>query len=327
MPRRPRASTPGVVYHLISRLVDRRWFIATELERTCYLDLLGRALATTDWRCLAYAVMSNHVHLAVMAGEQPLAGWVRRVHSPFADWMNRAHDRIGSVFVRGPKDFAIAPASVGRLIAYLHNNPVRANLVAAADDSSWTSHRAYRRPSTAPSWLHVATGLALSGFSVPKDFDEWVTDSRQHSAEDTKPFSRHDNEAGLAGIVLPRAPRARRTLGCPDPRDLVAATAGELGLSVPQLCSSRRGRSERIAREVVVRCGERYGLTGTEIAAALRLTQQGVSAIWLREPVARPDVLDLCTRVVRRLGTAPSPQVVEVVTDPVPQVVQLVTDP
>src|SRR5882762_8704116 len=109
MPRRPRQNSPGRVYHLISRFVDRDWFIATESERRVYLELLGRALQTSDWRCLAFAIMSNHIHLAMVAGLQALDRWIRRVHSPFAEWLNQRYDRIGSVFVRGPNDHVVAP--------------------------------------------------------------------------------------------------------------------------------------------------------------------------------------------------------------------------
>src|SRR4051794_22965207 len=99
MPRIPRRTIPDVTYHVISRFVDRAWFIASELERRTYLSFLGAALELSTWRCLAYAVMSNHIHLALVASDEPLANWIRKPHSAFADWMNRTHDRIGSVFV------------------------------------------------------------------------------------------------------------------------------------------------------------------------------------------------------------------------------------
>src|SRR5262245_8463848 len=123
MPRTPRCIIPGTTYHLISRFVDREWFIRSDEERALYLKLLGRGLADADWRLLAFAVMSNHVHLCAVAGEQPLDSWIRAVHSPFADAMNRAYNRIGVMFVRGPKDIAVDPENVGKVIAYIHNNP------------------------------------------------------------------------------------------------------------------------------------------------------------------------------------------------------------
>src|SRR5678816_2085560 len=128
MPRRPRYFVPGDVYHLISRFIDRDWLITRDSEREHYLTLLGRALSESDWKCISYAVMSNHVHLATIAGNGNLDSWIRRVHGPFATAMNIAHDRIGSMFVRGPRDIATPPDRVANLIAYSHNNPVRATI-------------------------------------------------------------------------------------------------------------------------------------------------------------------------------------------------------
>ena len=132
MPRQPRRIEPGVSYHLISRFVDREWFIESSCEREHYLQLLGRSLENSDWRLMSYAIMSNHIHLESLAGEQPLAEWIRRVHAPFADAMNRARKRIGCMFVRGPKAYPVQPDAFGHLLAYIHNNPVRAGLCTVA---------------------------------------------------------------------------------------------------------------------------------------------------------------------------------------------------
>ena len=48
--RGARFNVPGAVYHVISRFVDRDWFIESEDERSLYLSLLGRALLESDWR-------------------------------------------------------------------------------------------------------------------------------------------------------------------------------------------------------------------------------------------------------------------------------------
>jgi hypothetical protein len=39
------------------------------------------------------------------------------------------------------------------LIRYVHNNPVRAGVVARASESGWSSHRAYLGLASCPSWL------------------------------------------------------------------------------------------------------------------------------------------------------------------------------
>lgn len=286
-----RESTAG--YHLISRFVDREWFIKRESERRCYLKLLGRSLRESDWRCLAYAVMSNHIHLAVVAGEQRLDSWVRRVHSPFADWMNRAHDRIGVMFVRGPKAFPVPPQSVGKVIAYIHNNPVRAGVVAAAHESRWSSHRAYVGLDPAPAWLHVAEGLTRSGFEDRSEFDRWLADPGRYLDDqrlvDDEQAARDATASQMAAIV-----------NRPAPLSIVQATADELAVPIEQLRSRRRGESERVGREIAVHCAERVGVTGVDIAAALGMSQQGVSVILRRHPAAQ--VAELCARVLQRLS-------------------------
>lgn len=288
MPRTPRSFRRGHVYHLISRFVDREWYIRTEAQRERYISLLGRALEDTDWRCLGHGVMSNHIHLGVVAGEQPLDSWIRRVHSPFADWMNRTHDRIGNIFVRGPKDIETPPERVGAMIAYIHNNPVRAGIVTAPGDTHWTSHRAYLGLQRAPSWLHVDEGLARAGFDDRMAFDRWVQ-TRPMEREIMTAIEREPEE--LPGEAGRDAPHAER---------IVVATAAEIGIPVRQLRSARRSRRELLGRRVAVYCAAASGVRGTQIAASLGITQQAVSLIGRQHD--DPVVVRVGSRVLERLG-------------------------
>ncbi len=132
-------------------------------------------LAASDWRCFSFAIMSNHIHLGLLAGKDSLASWMRPAHTRFAQWINEQRERIGAVFVRGPNIISVRMEGVARLIAYIHRNPVRAGVVGSPADSDWTSHRAYLGLSYKPSWLDVSLGLELSGFSSGGDLDSWVS--------------------------------------------------------------------------------------------------------------------------------------------------------
>ncbi len=92
----------GVIYHIISRFVAKEWFIESAIERRTYLGLLGTAIAATDWTCFSYAVMSSHIHLGLVAGNDTMASWMRPMHTAFANWLNLRRERIGAVFVKGP---------------------------------------------------------------------------------------------------------------------------------------------------------------------------------------------------------------------------------
>jgi hypothetical protein len=293
MPRQSRSIVPGVVYHLISRFVDREWFIESESERSLYLDLLGGALAKTDWRCLAYGVMSNHFHLAARAGTDSLASWTRRVHSPFADAMNLARGRIGVMFVRGPKAIATTPESVGALIAYIHNNPVRAGIVEVASASTWTSHRQYVGITRPPPWLHVGEGMALSGFRDADAFDRWVTDPTRRDPEDIV------RDCHVAFTSLGARPQRSSRLATIDPNAIVQATAVELQTSVALMRSRRRGATELAARAVAIHCAARLGVTGAEIADAIGVSQQRVSVV---QRTAIGVLQETCDRVMSRVA-------------------------
>lgn len=293
MPRKPRNTEPRTVYHLISRLVDREWFIANDKERSCYMHLLGNALAQSDWCALGYAVMSNHMHHAVVAGTDALDRWVRRVHSPFADWLNREHDRIGAIFVRGPKQLAVNATGVGQLLAYIHNNPVRAGIVPDARLSGWTSHRAYLGLDPAPPWLAVEEGLARGGFADRSVFEAFVRLHPRDPARDR-----------LRDRRLIEDPEARESFHRPaepqiDAAQVVEETAQVLAVEPAVLRSRRRSQLHVFARHVAVVAAERVGLSGVQIARALCLSQQGASFIANRG--ASPEIEAAAERVVSRL--------------------------
>lgn len=187
----------GAIYHLISRFVGNEWFMASEVERRTYLFLLQRAIEKTDWRILAYALMSSHIHLAFVAGKGRLRDWLAPMHTDFALWINERLERIGGVFVRGPTVHEFSPSGVGRLINYIHCNPVRAGVIVDPSQNDWTSHRAYLGMARRPAWLDVERGLELSGFTSPFDLEDWM-----HTV-------RIEKEALNQMRVVPPRPRGR----------------------------------------------------------------------------------------------------------------------
>ncbi len=177
MARPLRSFVPRAIYHVIPRFVGGEWFIRSNEEREVYLKLLGRGLAGSSWSCLAYAIMSSHIHLAMEAGKGKIADWLREPHTQFAEWINQRSDRKGAVFIRGPKAPRIAPDGVARLIGYIHRNPVRAGVVDDPRNTDWTSHRAYTGIAKAPWWLDMERGLDLAGFATPDAMSAWIRET------------------------------------------------------------------------------------------------------------------------------------------------------
>ena len=119
MPRTARITTFGYVHHVISQFVDKQWLISDDTERAHYIDLLGRSIQQTDWICIAFAVMSNHIHLGLVAGRQPLESCLRSLNSP-SRAVAQPPPRSPGAGVRRSRRVAVHPASRRRAPHRVH---------------------------------------------------------------------------------------------------------------------------------------------------------------------------------------------------------------
>jgi putative transposase len=166
MPRYRRLIAQGSVQHVVSRFVNHEFRFDTMHARAEYLRRAALALGRADWSALGFALMSSHVHWAMRAGERPSSAVIKPLHAGFAGWLNVKQGRVGPVFADRHRTLTFEADTAAALLAYIHNNPVRAGVVADPADSEWTSHRAYLGLTPAPGWLDVERGLDLCGFSA-----------------------------------------------------------------------------------------------------------------------------------------------------------------
>ena len=154
MPRAARLHLPGGFFHVICRALNREYLLDGEAERERYIGLLEAATKRTDAKVIAWCVMSNHVHLVIRAGEEPLYRMMKRVNVGYAVWKNRRDGRLGPVFANRYKSVLVDhEAHLLELIRYVHLNPVRAEVVTSPDESLWSSHRILAGLQKAPVWF------------------------------------------------------------------------------------------------------------------------------------------------------------------------------
>ena len=122
----------------------------------CYLRepsiaaLLQRALLHFDgerYRLIAWVVMPNHVHVLVEMQEgYPLAQVVHSWKSFVAHQANKLLNREGQFWYRDYYDrFIRNEKHFDAVVAYIHNNPVKAGLVQAATDWEFGSARRWEK--------------------------------------------------------------------------------------------------------------------------------------------------------------------------------------
>lgn len=310
MPRIRRLAPPGTVQHVITRFCNKEFRVNSPRARAEYLRRVGTALGRTDWSLLAFAVMSSHVHLALLAAAARLETLMRSLNSGFGLWLNRTQGRSGPVFEGRYRSISIPTERAGYLIAYQHNNPVRAGVVGSAIESDWTSHRYYLGTEPAPPWLAVELGLTLAGFQPGARgraaFDEHVS-SRAGDARDIE-LSGGDMAArrsrkrvdfgGPVELCTERALGPGRTESpvfvrpstpirprwCGPFSALVTIVAQSTG--VPEAALVSRDRSRRVvrARRIAIVAATQYlGRSQTEIAAYLGLSDSAASRLRSRD--------------------------------------------
>src|SRR4051794_19402408 len=156
MPRKPRLEVAGGVHHVYARGNRRQAIYVGDTDRILYLELLAQAVARQRWRCLAYCLMPNHVHLLVETPEPNLGAGIGRMHGLYAQTFNGRHDHCGHLFQgRFGSVVMKTDAQLLQVARYIARNPVEAGLCRAAEAWPWGSHAAVMRGS-GPAWLDSA---------------------------------------------------------------------------------------------------------------------------------------------------------------------------
>lgn len=225
MGRIGRVVMPGVAHHVIQRGNRRMRTFFGDDDYRAYLALLTEWSRKHEVRVWAYCLMPNHVHVVLVPPTaEALCRCVGEAHRRYTRRVNfregwRGHLWQGR-FASYPMDEAYTVAAT----AYIERNPVKAGLVARAEDWPWSSAAGHvRRTGDA-----VAEGAWLTDQTAG-----WVCSWAEHLAGPAEPdlgerLRRHENTGRPLGgetfvRKLERALGRRLTPGRPGrPRKITA---------------------------------------------------------------------------------------------------------
>ena len=144
MPRIARVVVPGVPHHVTQRGNRRADVFFDDEDRRRYLFLLGQYAERHGLAIWAYCLMSNHVHVvAVPSGDASLGRAFRDAHQAYAAWMNRKMRVSGHLWQGRYFSCVLDDPHTWSCVRYVERNPVRAGLVARAEDWAWSSAAAH----------------------------------------------------------------------------------------------------------------------------------------------------------------------------------------
>lgn len=250
MARPPRLEFPGALFHVTARGNERHALFRDDADRREYLDRIARCRERFRFELLAYCLMTNHVHLAIRTGRQPLSRIIWRLHSTYAEWFNHRHDRVGHLFQGRYKAFLVRDdRHLHALVRYIHRNPVEARIARRASDYPWSSDRCLRH-GRGPAWLDVDPLLALLDESrrmAMRRYVELVDGSGDEPPAEMSPGPLAD-PAPLP-LVLVRQPAPPDPVLSAIPLDqILEIVARDGGLTLEDLLGRRRGGDVAAAR-------------------------------------------------------------------------------
>ncbi len=144
MPRSARIDLPGLLQHVIVRGVAREAIFRDSEDRERFCARLSSLLADAGTECLAWALLSNHVHLLLRRWDVPLSTFMRRLLTGYAVTFNKRHGRSGHLFQNRYKSIVCEEEPyLLELVRYIHLNPVRAGLVPGVEGLRryrWSGH-------------------------------------------------------------------------------------------------------------------------------------------------------------------------------------------
>jgi hypothetical protein len=105
--------------------------------------------------------MSNHLHMLVQVGTDPLANLMRRIASGYARAFQANRETTGHLFEKRYHAVLVdTDAYLLELIRYIHLNPVRARLTNQVQLYRWSSHHAYCGVNV-DRWVSTEFGLRM----------------------------------------------------------------------------------------------------------------------------------------------------------------------
>jgi putative transposase len=152
----------GICYHVINRGNRRAAVFHKPADYRAFIKLKERACARLPMRVSAYCLMPNHFHFVLWPfGDGDISRWMHWLLTCHVRRYHCIHGTDGRIWQGRFKAFPIEQDDhLLRVLRYVERNPLRATLVARAEQWPWSSLRL----------RHTALYADSTPVRVPKDW-------------------------------------------------------------------------------------------------------------------------------------------------------------
>lgn len=149
MPRSRRIISNQGLYHVYNRAELGQPIFESDGAKTVFLEIFLHVSEALAWEVHAYAIMTNHFHLALTTPRADIEVGMHALLSAFSNKHRAFRGTIGHVFQsRYRADYYPLGQLAGDKVDYVHLNPVAAGIVSLEELHAypWNSYRLIWRP-------------------------------------------------------------------------------------------------------------------------------------------------------------------------------------
>jgi REP element-mobilizing transposase RayT len=288
MPRKPRVDFPGAWHHVMHRGARRAPIFRADDDCLRFLGVVEDAVDRFGVEVHAYSLMPNHYHLLVRSVRGNLSRAMRHVNAVYTQAANRARRWDGPLF-RGR--FHSQPlrteAHLPVVLAYIHLNPLRANLVTRLTSDCWTSHLAYTGREPAPEWL--SRDFFLSLFGGGRELHDYVLGLHQGRRPWPEGMALETGFLPALEGAVAKQRAADLTEPLPSGKEVLVAVCRVTGATLADLRRAEMGpRANPARRFAAFALARRTDLTRAEIGRLLAMSMRQVHNVVNRWSEADP---------------------------------------
>jgi REP element-mobilizing transposase RayT len=131
-------------YHIIQRGNERKNIFYCDADKYRYLDIVARTKEKYNFMIYCYCLMNNHVHLLVNDNGNDISKLMKSINVSYVSYFNKVYERCGHLFQdRFRSEIIDNDPYLLEVSRYIHNNPVKAGIVARPGEYRWSSYNAY----------------------------------------------------------------------------------------------------------------------------------------------------------------------------------------
>lgn len=148
MPRAARKYLDTSFFHVMVQGINKEFIFNNDRYINRYIQLIKKNLDSDKIKIIAFCIMNNHAHLLIQVEDiKELSKYMQKINSMYAKYYNHMeNERVGYVFRdRYKSEPILNRRQLIQCIKYIHQNPVKANIVKSAEEYRYSSYNFFKK--------------------------------------------------------------------------------------------------------------------------------------------------------------------------------------